>query len=130
MSNINGKSSGATNQPALQDLERIEDDVTKLANLLSSLNDTKLSEHRHNDGTGNDTIAQYQKDGTIEDGDEGLEELLRRLEEAHGIADGVEGRVDALLSNLEELLGQFGPSGEDALKEQGRVDEKGDSSSS
>jgi ribosome assembly protein YihI (activator of Der GTPase) len=126
MSNINGKSSATTDRP-IQDLEGMENDVTTLATLISSLNDTKLSEHRQNDGVGSDTSRQNEKNGAIEDGDEGLEELLRRLEEAHSLADGVEDRVDALLSNLEELLGQFGPSEESTPSKQGGVDQKGKS---
>ncbi len=36
-----------------------------------------------------------------------LEELLKQMDEANVLADGIEGRVDALLAGLEEMLGSL-----------------------
>ena len=36
-----------------------------------------------------------------------LEELLRQMDEANALADGIEGRVDALLAGLEDMLGSL-----------------------
>ena len=36
-----------------------------------------------------------------------LEELLKQMDEASILADGIEGRVDALLAGLEEMLGSL-----------------------
>jgi chromosome segregation ATPase len=36
-----------------------------------------------------------------------LEELLRQMDEASELADGIEGRVDALLADLESILGSL-----------------------
>jgi chromosome segregation ATPase len=36
-----------------------------------------------------------------------LEELLRQMDEANVLADGIEDRVDALLANLEGILGSL-----------------------
>ena len=36
-----------------------------------------------------------------------LEELLKQMDEANILADGIEGRVDALLAGLEEILGSL-----------------------
>lgn len=40
-----------------------------------------------------------------------LEELLRQMDEANVLADGIEGRVDALLTGLEEILGSLDAGG-------------------
>ena len=36
-----------------------------------------------------------------------LEELFKQMDEANVLADGIEGRVDALLAGLEEMLGSL-----------------------
>jgi len=41
-----------------------------------------------------------------------LEELLRQMDEASVLADGIEGRVDALLAGLESMLGSLDASGD------------------
>ena len=41
-----------------------------------------------------------------------LEELLRQMDEASALADGIEDRVDALLANLEGMLGSLDASGD------------------
>lgn len=40
-----------------------------------------------------------------------LEEILRQMDEANVLADGIEGRVDALLAGLEEMLGSLDAGG-------------------
>lgn len=40
-----------------------------------------------------------------------LEELLRQMDDANVLADGIEGRVDALLAGLEEILGSLDAGG-------------------
>jgi hypothetical protein len=40
-----------------------------------------------------------------------LEEVLRQMDEANILADGIEGRVDALLAGLEDMLGSLDAGG-------------------
>ena len=42
---------------------------------------------------------------------EDVEELLKKLEAAEGVADGMESRLDDIMDNLDRLLGDLGAHG-------------------
>jgi hypothetical protein len=55
---------------------------------------------------------------------EEVEELIRRLEAANGIADGVENKLDGILEHLDGLLSSLEVTGE--KKENGSADPQPD----
>ena len=55
-------------------------------------------------------LAQPSAQATVVDdkhSEKELEELLKQVDEAIVLADGIEGRVDAFLAGLEEMLGSL-----------------------
>ena len=45
----------------------------------------------------------------VDESDPNIEELLKRLEAAEGLADGVESRLDAMIGGLDQLLSDLEP---------------------
>lgn len=51
------------------------------------------------------SLLAADKGDDIDDTD--ISELLQRLDTAHGVASGVESRLDGILGNLDEILGSL-----------------------
>lgn len=83
----------------------LETDVARLASLIASTTPTT------NGGKTGDTQT-VQGEEVEELGAEEVEELIRRLEAANGIADGVENKLDEILKHLDGLLGSLESPGE------------------
>lgn len=116
----NGEPSPKSNLNPNENMETIhnlEEDVASLSYLLSTLT---APSSKTNGEKGEDEIAEDLGD---------LQELLQRLEGAENIASGVEGRVDALLSTLEDLLGTLDNSSLETStreKEETLLEDKGE----
>lgn len=93
----------ATNQP--DQTSSLETDISALASLIASTTTTT-----NGDKTGNPETVDG--DDTEELGAEDVEELIRRLEAANGIADGVEDKLDGILEHLDGLLSSLEATGE------------------
>jgi len=89
-SKINGVASSA-NEP-----KRLEDDISALSDLLNRLGAANASTSPDEADVGGDDLTEMDE--------RALQELLETIERAEDLADGVEGRVDALIENLESLL--------------------------
>ncbi|KAI0652736.1 hypothetical protein C8Q79DRAFT_886428, partial [Trametes meyenii] len=75
----NGKGSQQNSHPVSQN-NSLEADIALLSSLLSQ---------------------------NVDESDPDVSELLRRLEAAEGIADGVESRLDGIMDHLDNLLGDL-----------------------
>lgn len=88
-----------TNRP--KQTSSLEADISALASLIASTKKPTTTTTNGN-GTGNPETVEGEE---IEElGAEDVEELLRRLEPADGIAEGVEGKLDGILEHLDGLL--------------------------
>ena len=67
--------------------------------------------------------VQTSAQATVVDDQQSLEELLKQMDEANVLADGIEGRLDALLAGLEEMLGSLdaGDSKEENTHDSSRI---------
>lgn len=90
----------------------LESDIAMLAALIAP---TKATATTNGDGTGDPGTVDGEEIGEL--GAEDVEELMRRLEAANGIADGVEGKLDGILEHLDGLLNSLEATGE--TKEKG-----------
>ncbi|KAG8814869.1 hypothetical protein FRC18_001750 [Serendipita sp. 400] len=91
-------------------------DVQSLSALLASLDKnssyatktTSAAEHRTESSGGrvDGNLDEEEEESFIED-EEGLQQLLERIYAADMLASDVEGKVDMLLENLEQLLGSL-----------------------
>jgi hypothetical protein len=96
------------NQP--NQTSSLETNISTLASLIASTTTTTAN----GDGTGDPGAADRETGELVV---EDVEELLRRLEAADGIADGVEGKLDGILEHLDGLLSSLETTG--ATKENG-----------
>ncbi|KAI0309318.1 hypothetical protein OF83DRAFT_1072213 [Amylostereum chailletii] len=64
-------------------------------------------------------LSQNDKDDSAADLD--ITSLLRQLEQADGIGRDVEGRIDAVLEQLDGILGSFGEDGKVLEAEDGQA---------
>ncbi|GBE77326.1 hypothetical protein SCP_0101990 [Sparassis crispa] len=67
-------------------------------------------------------LAQDQSD----ENDPDIAELLRRLETADGVAKGVESRLDAIIGDLDSILGTLEPNEQIVVSEEVRISREGD----
>ncbi|CAG7853702.1 SubName: Full=Uncharacterized protein {ECO:0000313/EMBL:CCA75022.1} [Serendipita indica DSM 11827] len=106
---------------ANEQLKTVEEDISALSYLLATLNEAETERAQSSSGAkaanedqdtsprsnNIDITSLYTSEEArvpaLEDA-ESVRELLQKLEAAEEIASGVEGKVDALLSGLEELL--------------------------
>ena len=81
----------------------LESDISRLTSLLASTSPTSTT-------NGNETDNPETADrGEIDElGTEEVEELIRRMEAANDIADGVENKLDGILEHLDGLLSSLG----------------------
>jgi ABC-type transporter Mla subunit MlaD len=84
---INGGENNALPTSLQQDINQIQSALDQLSNEESD-----------------DTVAELT---TVQD----VQQLLQSLERANGVAGGVEGKLDDLLSNLDSLLNALEPAG-------------------
>jgi len=85
----------------------IESDIAELTALVAS---TKTFTAKTNgDRTGDPEAVDGEEIGDL--GTEEVEELIRRLEAANSIAEGVEGKLDGMLVQLDGLLSSLGARG-------------------
>ncbi|KAG8793319.1 hypothetical protein FRC16_011008 [Serendipita sp. 398] len=96
-----------------KELHTIDMDVQSLSALLASLDKTSsyatpAAEHRteSSDRRVDGNLDEEEEESFIED-EEGLQQLLERIYAADMLASDVEGKVDILLENLEQLLGSL-----------------------
>ena len=83
----------------------LETDISTLTSLITSTTPTT------NGGrTGDPQTVEGEEAEEL--GAEEVEELIRRLEAANGIADGVENKLDEILKHLDGLLGSLESPGE------------------
>ena len=88
----------------------LESDISRLTSLLASTSPTSTT-------NGNETDNPETVDREIDElGTEEVEELIRRMEAANDIADGVENKLDGILEHLDELLSSCRPSWKSANK--------------
>jgi len=84
----------------------LEADISTLASLIASTTTATTNGDRTDD-------PEAVDGGKIEElGVEEVEELIRRIEAANGIADGVEDKLDGILEHLDGLLSSLGTKGE------------------
>jgi len=57
-----------------------------------------------NSDLGRDQLSKLMSDYGVDDEEADIPELLSRLESAHGVASGVEGKLDDIMKNLDSLL--------------------------
>ena len=81
-----------------------ETDISMLTSLIASTTTT------NGDSTGDPETAEGEE--VKELGAEAVEELMRRLEAANGIADGMEEKLDGILEHLDGLLSSLEAPGE------------------
>ena len=94
------------NQP--DQTSSLETDISALRSLVASA--TAATTATNGEGTGDPETAEGENAEEL--GVEDVEELLRRLEAANGIADGVEGKLDGILEHLDGLLNSLEATGE------------------
>lgn len=83
----------------------LETDISALASVIAS------TAHTTNGGkTGDPQTVEGEEADELRA--EEVEELIRRLEAANGIADGVENKLDDILKHLDGLLGSLELPGE------------------
>ena len=100
----------------------LENDISALASLIAATKKPTTTTTNGN-GTGDPEAADGEE---IEElGAEDVEELLRRLEAADGIAEGMEGKLDGILEHLDGLLSSLEGAGE-AKENGGSVDPQPD----
>ncbi|KAM6498574.1 hypothetical protein JOM56_006522 [Amanita muscaria] len=58
----------------------------------------------NNPDHGRDQLSKLMSDYGVDDEEADIPELLNRLEATHGVANGVEGKLDDILNNLDTLL--------------------------
>ena len=92
----------------------LETDISALTSLIASTKTTTAT--TNGDGTGDPETVDGEEIGDL--GAEDVEELLRRLEAANGIAEGVEEKLDGILEHLDGLL--------NSLEATGKAKENGD----
>ena len=81
----------------------LESDIAALASIIAS---TSKATNANGDGAVEPEIADAAELGTE------VEELIRRIEAANGIADGVEDKLDGILAHLDGLLNSLEERGE------------------
>ena len=86
----------------------LESDISALRSLIASTKPTTTT--TNGDGTGDPEAVDGEENGEL--GAQEVEELLRRLEAANGIAEGVEGKLDGILEHLDGLLNSLEGAGE------------------
>jgi hypothetical protein len=82
----------------------LETDIARLASLITP---TSKATSANGDRTVEPEIADGEELGIEE-----VEELIRRIEAANGIADGVEDKLDGILEHLDGLLSSLEATGE------------------
>ena len=85
----------------------LESDISRLTSLLASTSQTSTTNGNETDNP--ETVDRGEID---ELGTEEVEELIRRMEAANDIADGVENKLDGILEHLDGLLSSLGAEGE------------------
>lgn len=85
-------------------ISSLEADIATLASLISSTSETS---NANGDKTAEPEIADGGELGMEE-----VEELMRRIEAANGIADGVEDKLNGILEHLDGLLNSLEAKGE------------------
>jgi len=85
----------------------LESDISALASLIAS---TKPTTTTNGDRTGDPETVDGKESGELRAED--VEGLLRRLEAANGLADGVEDKLDGILEHLDGLLSSLEATGE------------------
>ena len=82
----------------------LETDISKLASLIATTTVTTTAT-TNGDGTGDPEAADGEDSEEL--GVEDVEELIKRLEAANGIAGDVEDELDGILAHLDGLLGSL-----------------------
>lgn len=93
------KNSDQHNEPSV-----LEADIAKLASIVASNSEAT---NTNGNGTGEPETVNGEELGMEE-----VEELIRRMEAANGIADGVEDKLDGILQHLDGLLSSLDAKGE------------------
>ena len=99
----------------------LETDISALASLIASTKTTTTT--TNGDGTGDSEPVDGEAIGGL--GAEDVEELLRQIEAANSIVEGVEGKLDGILEHLDGLLNSLEATGE-AKENGGPVDSQPD----
>jgi hypothetical protein len=82
----------------------LENDIATLASLIAS----NSVATKANSGRAAEPEPADEEDLRMEE----VEELIRRIEAANGIADGVEGKLDGIIEHLDGLLSTLEATGE------------------
>lgn len=79
---------------------------TNIATLASLITSTSKTTNTNGEGTAEPETVDGEELGMEE-----VEELIRRIEAANGIADGVEDKLDGILAHLDGLLSSLEATG-------------------
>ena len=96
----------------LNQTSSIKTDMSTLASLITSTATTTSTTTTTTNGDRAGDPEAVDGDDIGDLGVEDVEELIRRLEAANGIADGVEGKLDGILEHLDGLLNSLEATGE------------------